>query len=102
MLGGECISRTRLQRKTLHMEENWVETAEQEFIVLSTTTVVPFDEPEAGVRPDLVMIIQMDFFREAMREDLDSKLRRPTHVKLITLSYLTNYVPIVKLILPIT
>ena len=49
--------------------------------MFSTTAVVPFDEPEEGVMPDLVMIIQMDFFREAIREDLDNKLRRPTHGK---------------------
>ena len=74
------------------MEDNWVETAEQQLIVLSTTAVVPFDEPEAGVRPDLVMIIQMDFFREAIREDLDNKLRRPTHGRrLLTLETIPRY-----------
>ena len=63
------------------MEENWVETAVRQFIVLSTTAIVPFDDPESRVRPDLVMIIQNDFFREAIREDLDNKLRKPTHGK---------------------
>ena len=63
------------------MEVNWVETTEQQFIVLLTTAVVPFDEPEAGVMADLVMIIHMDFFRETIRKNFNNKLRRPTHGK---------------------
>ena len=61
------------------MEDNWEETAEQQFIKLSTTAVVSFNKPEAGVMPDLVVIIRMDFFRETIRENLDKKLRKPTH-----------------------
>ena len=74
----ECISMSRLQKRMIHMEDNWVESADWPFIALSTTStsvVVPFDEPgQEGVMPELIMIIPLDFFTGALREDLDYEL----------------------------
>ena len=64
----ESVSMSRLQKRMLHMEDNWVETADWPFIALSTTStsvVVPFDEPgQEGVMPELIIIIPQDFFTE--------------------------------------
>ena len=59
MIPEECVSMHSFHKTVLHMEHNWLKTAEWPFVAhstTSTTAVVPFDEPsQDGIMPGLVM-----------------------------------------------
>jgi hypothetical protein len=62
----ECITLLCHQRALLHMEDNFVKSAEWPFLALSSSTtaaVVPFNEQDQdGFMPDFVIIIPRWFF----------------------------------------
>ena len=64
----------------LHMEHDWIKSAEWPFVALSTistTAVVPFDEScQDGIMPSLIMVIPKGFITASLRLDLDVELDR--------------------------
>ena len=80
MIPEECITMHGFQEKVLHMEHDWVKSAEWPFVALSTTSttaVVPFDEScQEGIMPSLIMVIPKGFITASLRLDLDVELDR--------------------------
>ena len=78
MIPEECVSMHSFQKAVLHMEENWVRTAEWPFVAVSKTSqnaVVPFEEPsQDGIMPELVLVIPLGFFTASLRLDLDHEM----------------------------
>ena len=80
MIPEECISMHFFQKTVLHMEHDWIKSAEWPFVALSTTSttaVVPFDEScQDGIMPSLIMVIPKGFITASLRLDLDVELDR--------------------------
>ena len=78
MIPEECITMYGYEEKMLHMEHNWINSAEWPFLALSTTSttaVVPFEESsQEGTIPTIIMIIPADFITGSLRLSLDVKL----------------------------
>ena len=78
MIPEECITMHGFQEKVLHMEHDWVKSAEWPFVALSTTSttaVVPFDEScQEGIMPSIIMVIPTGFITASIRLALDVEL----------------------------
>jgi hypothetical protein len=71
MIPEECITMYGYEEKMLHMEHNWIKSAEWPFLALSTTSttaVVPFEEScQEGTMPSIIMVIPTDFITASLR-----------------------------------
>ena len=80
MIPEECVSMHFFQKTVLHMEHDWIKSAEWPFVALSTTSmtaVVPFGDPcQDGIMPSLIMVILKCFITASLQLDLDVELDR--------------------------